>query len=407
MDRINNYRFEKLKSGKANNVKDFFEKLIKPQFDNIETIKNTHNSLIDYLTIENPIFFLRLYGSYSKDKYDLLRRGFLSEYPDGTKVAFCDNTFSMLFTGLKIANISYNKYALREYLSQKNLVTSFGQTSKEKELSYYSPQNALKVNLNSKGWYLAHIKPTGYGFENLDLKSLFPNPSRDEWDFNRKIRYVESNLNKEQIKILHAHFIRLIHPFNSFLVPKRNHICYSGNNLGEEVELLCLVKDYVFKKYPKEFEEFEKITLKYNFYESTSKIGNIEWFENQNYNKIDNKEKIVVREKRYSIEREKEVEEYQSVEVLDKWLKSIGKEVFVEILYPEININPNISYIEIAQKYEQYSLFSLNSQKSRISTAKSIFRNGLENEALQIIIDSSKLNDNVREKALNFLKENK
>ena len=41
----------------------------------------------------------------------------------------------MLFTGLKLANIPLTNIKLSDYLSQKSLITSFGVTSKEKELS--------------------------------------------------------------------------------------------------------------------------------------------------------------------------------------------------------------------------------------------------------------------------------
>jgi hypothetical protein len=67
-----------------------------------------------YLNMDNKTLFLRLYGSYPKDKYDLLRRGFLTEYPCKTKISFCDNTFSMLFTGLKLANIPLTNLKLAD-----------------------------------------------------------------------------------------------------------------------------------------------------------------------------------------------------------------------------------------------------------------------------------------------------
>src|SRR5690606_18736710 len=123
-------------------------------------------------------FFVRLYGSFSKDKYDLLRRGFLTEYPNKYRMVFCDNTFSMLFTGFKLAGVSFTEKDIKELFLQNKLVCSFGLTRNERELSYYSPEGALKVNLNSKGWYLAHINPVGYNFEGKSIKDVFENPDR-------------------------------------------------------------------------------------------------------------------------------------------------------------------------------------------------------------------------------------
>jgi hypothetical protein len=277
MENVKDFCFDKVVAGKANSIPDFYDSIIKKQFTNIETIKRTHEALMSYLNMDNKTFFLRLYGSYSKDKYDLLRRGFLTEYPCKTKISFCDNTFSMLFTGLKLANIPFTNLKLSDYLSQSSLITSFGVTSKEKELSYYTSKNALRVDLNSKGWYLAHIKPVGYGYMDLDLKSLFPNPPRHEWNKETKIRISQSNLSDDQNRIIKAHFLRLIHPLNSFLLPKRNIINYDGSNLGEETELISYVSEKIKLIFKDQYDEFDTISMKYDFHTSNTNISNIEW----------------------------------------------------------------------------------------------------------------------------------
>ena len=246
---------------------------------------------MSYLNMDNKTFFLRLYGSYPKDKYDLLRRGFLTEYPCKTKISFCDNTFSMLFTGLKLANIPLTNLKLADYLSQKSLITSFGVTSKEKELSYYTSKNALRIDLNSKGWYLAHIKPVGYGYMDLDLKSLFPNPPRHEWNSDSKVRISQTNLSDDQNRIVKAHFLRFIHPLNSFLLPKRNLINYDGSNLGEETELISYVSEKIKIIFKDQYDEFDTISMKYDFHPSNTNISNIEWVDYSK--KYSNKRQIV------------------------------------------------------------------------------------------------------------------
>lgn len=40
---------------------------------------------------------------------------------------------------------------------------------------------------------------------------------------------------------------------------------------------------------------------------------------------------------------------------LERYLQSVGKSVFVEIMYPELRKNMDIDYEYIAQKYKQYS----------------------------------------------------
>ena len=87
---------------------------------------------------------------------------------------------------------------------------------------------------------------------------------------------------------------------------------------------------------------------------------------------------------------------------LEKLLKSIGKATFVEILYPALRNNINVSYKEIAKKYPKYETYK--SQQSRLSIAKSIFHHGLELEALQIIADSARIDKQVVDKARLYLK---
>ena len=80
-------------SGRAENAEDFFNQIIKAQFANKEVIKSIHSALIEYVNQDSAVYVLRLYGSDPKKRYELLRRGFLSQYPDGNKIVFCDNTF--------------------------------------------------------------------------------------------------------------------------------------------------------------------------------------------------------------------------------------------------------------------------------------------------------------------------
>lgn len=85
-------------------------------------------------------------------------------------------------------------------------------------------------------------------------------------------------------------------------------------------------------------------------------------------------------------------------------LRSIGKRVFVEYLYPELDRNMDITESELSEKYEEYAGFSDNARKSRLSSAKSIFRKGLEKEALRIICLSSNVPPAIRRKAESYLR---
>lgn len=414
MEKLRKYKFKSLNSGNAENIEDFFNQIIKPQFEHLQEIKQTHETILKYIDNPEATFFLRLYGSFSKDNYDLLRRGFLTKFPDKSKMVYCDNTFSMLFTGLKLSGMTINENELLELFSQEKLICSFGLTSNEKELSFYTNSNAVRVPLNSKGYYLAHIKPTGYGYSDIcdrKLRDFFPNPDRNEWDKVSKIRYTENNLDLTQKSLLKAHFVRLVHPFNSFLVPKKDHLIYEGKNIGEELELIKYVKNFLENEFPKEYKDFDNITLSHTFKATHSKIKKIEWYENPITKKtsvinqvVKTKTKIDSKIREYEEQKETEVHpEYFLETKLLKWLKSVGMQTFVEILCPCILVNPEVSVEEISKKYSQFNALTEGSKKSRLSTSKSIFKLGLITEALQFVVDSKNTNETTRQKASDLL----
>lgn len=84
---------------------------------------------------------------------------------------------------------------------------------------------------------------------------------------------------------------------------------------------------------------------------------------------------------------------------LDRSLQSIGKEAFVEVLFPALRQNLDVTAAELSKSNETYAGYAIQAQTSRLSTAKRIFRNGLEGEALQIIIDSPRLDADLKKKA--------
>lgn len=99
---------------------------------------------------------------------------------------------------------------------------------------------------------------------------------------------------------------------------------------------------------------------------------------------------------------EKEITDTEG-EWIEITLKSVGKRVFVEYLYPELTRSMDLTESELSEKYEEYAGFSDNARRSRLSSAKSIFRRGLEREALKIICSSCNVPSSVRSKAQDYL----
>ena len=106
---------------------------------------------------------------------------------------------------------------------------------------------------------------------------MFPNPPREEFNSNTRFRVSDEILTPEQLKVLKAHFVRLIHPLNSFLVPKKEHLIYNGINIGEEANLISLVRHKISEQFPKEMKEFDLVSMEYQFNHSEKIIENIRW----------------------------------------------------------------------------------------------------------------------------------
>ncbi|MDE6339919.1 MAG: hypothetical protein K2K97_09065 [Muribaculaceae bacterium] len=391
-----------VKPGNAANVAEFFDKVIKEQFQFKDAIKATHKALMQYINKDNAVFALRMFGSDPKRDYKNLRRGFLTIYPNGHKMVFCDNTFSMPFAALKLSGYSYNDEALLDYMNDSSTKCGFGLTKEERELAFYQwTKNKANINLNTQGWYLAHIIPVGKNFSGKNLRDIFDNPSRSEWDTSSDgIRRPENNLSEEELGVLKAHFIRMVHPLNSFLVPKRSLVAYNGKNIGEEASLINFVQDYIKKEFPLEYTELIKIMQIPDSKSSGSDISNILWGESENVIKKARSKykKSTAAKKTVAVD----IDDIDEEEALGNTLKSIGKSVFLK-LYPLVKKDSNISIDKVCNVIPEYALFSANSQKTRLSSTKSIVRKGLDYEALNVIAQSSRLREDDRKAALRLL----
>lgn len=409
----NNRLIHHVTAGKAKNAQDFFDQIIKQQFANKELIKTIHDSLMNYIELPDAVFILRLYGSDSNKNYDNLRRGFLTQYPDGKKMVFCDNTFAMPFAAMKISKLSYTTDDLVNYMNDSSSRFGFGTTKEEKEIAFYNwSGNGLNINLNLQGWYLAHIIPVGKDFSGKNLSKYFPNPKREEWLTQADhIRRSKNELSKEDLSVLKAHFLRMVHPLNSFIVPKRKLLAYDGVNIGEEAELINIVQTFLEQEFEEEFSELNDIFLVAEKKDvRSSEIGEIIWDASEsNIRKAKSKKKAsrkhrVADRKTASVEKIKDIYDDDSEEKLENTLRSIGKQTFIK-LYPLLKKNLLITLEEIYKYLPEYENYKINSQKTRLSNSRSIFYRGLENEALFNIMNSPHISSDIKQKAQQLFAE--
>lgn len=395
--------------GFAVNAADFFNQMIKWQFQNKATIQAIHKALLEYVKNPDAVYAIRLYGSEPKEKYHLLRRGFLSEYKNGLKTFFCDNTFAMPFAALKLHGKCYTASDLLEHLNQKNVVCGFGSTTEERELAYYRCNSYSRINLNTSGWYLAHILPVGYDFVGEQrLSEVFPNPERTEWELDAShIRHINRLLTDEEYSILVAHFLRLIHPLNSFVVPKKDRVDYAGKSLGEEQELINIVQDYVEAEFPKEYAELKMVMQIPEQKEAVNVVGEIVWSASKPQTKETREEIFEGHHLKGALKkRSKRMDQYDDDKAyaLDGRLNSIGKKTFLN-LYNWVRHNIDITIDEIEEVYPKYKNKAEGAKKTCLSSTRSIIRNGYAAEALEIIIESPRMDDAAIQTAKEYLKE--
>ncbi|MDE6017407.1 MAG: hypothetical protein K2G85_01180 [Muribaculaceae bacterium] len=84
---------------------------------------------------------------------------------------------------------------------------------------------------------------------------------------------------------------------------------------------------------------------------------------------------------------------------LKRLLMAIGMKAYVEILFPAMITDRDISVTELCQKYPDFNRYTLKAQNTRRSKARKIFDNGWQFVALKTISLSSRTASDVREKA--------
>jgi hypothetical protein len=86
----------------------------------------------------------------------------------------------------------------------------------------------------------------------------------------------------------------------------------------------------------------------------------------------------------------------EALDWVETKLRTVGKKSFICHLYPELKNNIDVTVEEVAAKYSEFRAYELNSQNSKLSTARTIFKNGKVEEALKNIMCSENLSIEIR-----------
>lgn len=138
------------------------------------------------------------------------------------------------------------------------------ETSQEVPFRAYPKGKNPKIN--PLGWKLAHIYSINKKDYNFDYKhkadNIFHLGSQSDWkrkhNGNYIVRELSSEINDEELMVMKAHFLRLVHPINYFLVPSRKFQTDKfTNNIGELKQMTDFMSNIQQLKYGSLYDEYK------------------------------------------------------------------------------------------------------------------------------------------------------
>lgn len=254
----------KISDGSAKKFSELYEDCIGQHILNRDNVIAWHKMLLEYVTLEDAVFWVRRYESSSeKEKKShnnrwVNRRACKTEYPDGFSYVFVSNfdaheIFNMVRLGV-VPNVTEFLELMKNH--QFPMHYDNGKSSEEADIALY-PQigNPRYGILTVNHWYLAHIlgvnNPQDYDCT-VDFEQICPKGELSDWsaDDGYMVRRMDTNLSHDAKEKIKALFLRFVDPINYYVVPgkfyQNNHgYHFKNNQIGEYGPL----NDYVAERF--------------------------------------------------------------------------------------------------------------------------------------------------------------
>ena len=239
-------------------VKDFYNNCVKYNMLPLDSVIAWHNMFMEYVEMDDAIFWVRYYESGSKKNGRWnTRRGCKTQFRDGFSYVFVSNfdaheIFNMVRLGVKpdadefLDLMKNNKFPLH-YDS--------GKSCEESDIATYSFPRIGSTKggiLTPDHWYLAHIIGVKSDYIDLDgnvlevnVDRLYPRGEVADWklDSNGKmVRYIDDTPSQEEKALVKAHFLRFVDPLNYYAAPGQN---YQNNSAAYNIGEAQVVNDYI------------------------------------------------------------------------------------------------------------------------------------------------------------------
>lgn len=265
LDSINTPKVTPLSSGNCETVEDLWNKVIYPLLPAKEVMLRWHKVLMEYVKSTSAMFAIRGYNTAQKDSYHQLRRGFLTRTSEGYSFFYTDNFHAAYILKLAMDGFVPSVDALLSVYNTRKFPSRFGRDTKE-ERELMSVLKGKDPGIQSAGYKLAHIYNVGKdyaeGNRNLSLingivDKYYPRGERADWvmvDDETGAHYERFlAVQPEARSYLVAEFLRFVHPFNYFLVPKKNN---ASLDVSENPYLISFVKTRMREMYGAAYDEF-------------------------------------------------------------------------------------------------------------------------------------------------------
>lgn len=263
-----------LGQGEASSIAELWEKFIEPRLPQCEVVLEWHRVLMEYITQPEAVFPVRGYNSEpDKIHYGKLRRGFLTLTDDKYSFFYTDNFHAAYYLKMAIDGYIPTVQELLSTYQQREFPSRFGPDTTEERKLMAIPKGK-DPGFQTSGYLIAHIFDAGKSFyENGTALSLkrhildvyFPRGERSDWiqreDNTGKFYLRELHVAPEAKKYMVAAFLRFVHPFNYFLMPKKS--CCSMDLSGDR-QLLNFVKYKLRKMYGTSYDEFLALIMPEN-----------------------------------------------------------------------------------------------------------------------------------------------
>lgn len=273
LNAINIPRISPLPTGETFTIESFWDSFICPSLPSKDTMLAWHDLLMNYITYPDAVFAIRGFNNAPPDRYDDLRRGFLTRTNKDYSFFYTDNFHAAYYLKMTIDGFVPTSEELLSAYKERLFPCRFGRDTSNERMLMGMPKGK-DPGIQNAGYKIAHIFNVGkdYHVDNnlLSLSEIigtyFPRGERTDWRITTDntgqyyIRFLEVPV--EARKYIIAEFLRFVHPFNYFLAPKStcsvSPVC---KDIAEHPELIKYVKSKFKEMYGDKYQEFLELIM--------------------------------------------------------------------------------------------------------------------------------------------------